>query len=308
MREGMADLRWDDLQLFLVAHRTGSLTRAAARLALNQSTTSRRLKAFEDALGERLFDRTPEGLRLTATGERLVGPAERAEAAALDAERVCMGTDAAIEGEVRIAISEGLSFYLVAPAIPRLQARHARLDLTMLVSEAIADLTRREADLALRFMRPTRGDLVSQRIFAGDYGIFAAPRLAKRLGPGPHRLAMLPFVGWDVAQSHFPEGAWEHRAGVRCTVRATSLPTRIALAAAGCGAIQLAREWARTLPDLVELDTEPCPLRAEIWLVTHRGIRDVPRIRAVWDFLAEEFARDFGGGRPPRPEKRSKIG
>ncbi len=293
MRYSMAELRWDDLQLFLVAHRTGSLTRAAARLGLNQSTTSRRLRAFEASLGQRLFDRTPEGLLLTEVGERLLPAAERAEAAALEAARVCMGTDAEIEGEVRIAISEGLSFYLVAPAIPRLQERHPGIRVTLLVSEAIADLTRREADLALRFVRPTRGDLVAQRIYAGGYGIFCAPSLAARLGKGPHRLATVPFVGWDATQSHFPEGGWEQRAGVRCAVRATSLPTRIALAVAGCGAIELARDWGATLPGLVELDTEPCPLRAEVYLVTHRGIRDVPRIRAVWDFLAGELARDF---------------
>jgi DNA-binding transcriptional LysR family regulator len=286
----MAEIRWDDLQLFLVAHRTGSLTRAAARLGLNQSTTSRRLRAFEDVVGQRLFDRTPEGLLLTETGQRLLGAAEQAEAAALEAARVCMGTEVELDGEVRIAISEGLSFYLVAPAVPRLMQRHPGIRISMLVSDAIADLTRREADIALRFIRPTRGDLVAQRIYAGGYGIFAAPQLAARLGPGPHRIAALPFVGWDATQSHFPEGAWEQKAGVNCVVRATSLPTRIALAEAGAGAIELAREWGSTLPNLVLLDTEPCPLRGEIWLVTHRGIRDVPRIRAVWDFLVEQFA------------------
>lgn len=286
----MTDLRWDDLRLFLVAYRSGSLTQAAARLGLNQSTMSRRLRALEeDVVGAKLFDRTPEGLLPTEVGEQMLGPAERAEAGALDAARVCLGTEAEIEGEVRFAVTEGLAYYLLAPAIPELQRRHPKLELALQVSEAVADLTRREADLALRFLRPTRGDLVAQRIFSGPYGVFAAPALLDRIGPGPHRLTELPFVGWDVNQSHFPEGAWEVKAGVRCTVRASSLPTRIALAEAGCGAIELAQELAGRLPHLVELDTDPCPLNAAAWLVTHRGIRDVPRIRAVWDFVAGLF-------------------
>jgi DNA-binding transcriptional LysR family regulator len=294
MHENMAptgaDFRWDDLRLFLVAHRSGSLTRAAARLGLNQSTTSRRLKAFEEVLGGPLFDRTPDGLLLTELGDQLLAPAERAEAASLEVARLCLDADAELEGEVRVAISEGLSYFAIAPTVPKLQARHPKIRLAMLVSEAIADLTRREADLALRFVRPTRGDLVAKRIFEGGYALFAAPTWIEGRGRGPHEHAGLPFVGWDVDQTHFPEGGWEQRAGVDCVVRASSMPTRIALAQAGCGAIQLPKVWGRSLPGLVEIDAEAPPLRAEVWLVTHRGIRDVPRIRAVWEFVAEEFA------------------
>jgi DNA-binding transcriptional LysR family regulator len=286
------DFRWDDLRLFLVAQRTGSLTRAAARLGLNQSTTSRRLRAFEEQIGGRLFDRTPEGLALTELGERLLPPAEQAEAATLEVARLSAGADLRIEGEVRIAISEGLSYYLVAPAIPELRSRHPKLAITMAVSESVADLTRREADLALRFIRPSRGDLIAQRIYDGGYGVFGSPSLCKELGAGPHPFAGLPFVGWDVGQSNFPEPLWETKAGVDCRVRATSLPTRIALAVAGCGAIELAETWGRTLPGLQQVPTrQRCPLRAQIWVVTHRAMRDVPRIRAVWDFVSELFAR-----------------
>jgi DNA-binding transcriptional LysR family regulator len=285
------DFRWDDLRLFLLAHRAGSLTGAARRLGLNQSTTSRRLKALEEQLGGRLFDRTPEGLLLTDFGEQLLGPAERAEAASLEVVRLAAGAGPEIEGDVRIAVSEGLSFYLVAPSIARLQARHPGLSISMLVSETVADLTRREADIALRFIRPTRGDLVARRIYSGGYGIFASTDLRERLGPGPHALTELPFVGWDVSQSHFPEGSWETKVGVQCTVRATSMTTRIALAVAGCGAVELARQWGETLEGLEPIETtEPCPLRAEVWLVTHRAMRDVPRIQAAWAFLADLFA------------------
>lgn len=289
------DFRWDDLRLFLAAHRTRSLTQAARRLGLNQSTTSRRLAAFEETLGARLFDRTPEGLVPTELAERLLAPAERAEAATHEAARVVAREEASLEGEVRVAVSEGMSYYVLAPAMARLREAHPGVRVTFVISVAMADLTRREADVALRFARPARGDLVGKRLWSGDYGVFGAPSLAARLGPGPHALAGLDFVGWDdQTQASIPEARWEAKAGVRCVVRASSITTRLALAQAGCGAIELARAWGRTLPGLVELDTEPVDMSVDVWLVTHRALREVPRVRVVWEFIEDALATLVG--------------
>jgi len=287
----LSEFRWDDLRLFLVAYRSRSLTQAAVQLGLNQSTTSRRLKAFEEALGARLFDRTPEGLLPTDLAEALLGPAEQVEAASFDIARLSMGKEHALEGEVRLALSEGLATFVVAPAVSRLRRSHPGIRITMIVSNASADLSRREADVALRFFRPARGDLVARRVFAGEYGVFASKAFAKRLGRGRHPLRGLEFVGWETGELQFPERAWELKAGVQCVVSASSFTTRVRLAEEGCGAIALARNFGRTVPGLVELDTEPCPLRSEIWLVTHRSLQHVPRVRVVWEFLEELTAR-----------------
>jgi len=287
----LSEFRWDDLRLFLVAHRTRSLTRAAVQLGLNQSTTSRRLKAFEAALGARLFDRTPEGLVPTELAEQLLGPAEQVEAASFDIARLSMGREHALAGEVRLALSEGLATFVVAPAVPELRKRHPGIRLTMLVSNASADLSRREADVALRFFRPPRGDLVTRRMFSGDYGVFGSKAFAKRLGRGRHPLRGLAFVGWETGELAFRERTWELEAGVDCVVSASTFTTRVRLAEEGCGAIALARNFGRTVAGLVELDTEPCPLTSEIWLVTHRSLQHVPRVRVVWDFLEQVTSR-----------------
>lgn len=280
------DFRWDDLQLFLTAYRTRSLTRAGEQLTLSQSTLSRRLTSFEEALGARLFDRTPEGLLPTELAERLLEPAERAEAATHDVARWSEGVDRGAEGEVKIAMTEGISFYFAAPELPRLLQRHPKLRVSFVLGTTSADLTRREADLAVRFYRPTSGDLVAKRLFVGEYAIYAAPALAERLGPGPHSLRGLPFIGWGETQSRQPEAKWEIERGVDVVARATSFPTRLALAEKGIGAIQLVRASAATYGRrLVELPTEPPNMATQMWLVTHRALREVPRIRAVWDWI-----------------------
>jgi DNA-binding transcriptional LysR family regulator len=288
----LSEFRWDDLRLFLVAYRSRSLTQAAVQLGLNQSTTSRRLKAFEAALGARLFDRTPEGLLPTELALALLGPAEQVEAASFDIARLSMGEEHALAGDVRLALSEGLATFVLAPQIRVLRQRYPGIRLTMAVSNATADLSRREADLALRFFRPARGDLVARRVFSGEYAVFASKELAARLGRGRQPLRGLEFVGWEAGELEVPEHAWEAQAGLHCVVSASSFSTRIRLAQEGCGAIALTRSFGRTIAGLVELDTDPCPLRSEIWLVTHRNMQHVPRVRVVWDFL-EEIAKQL---------------
>ena len=287
----LSEFRWDDLRVFLVAYRSRSLTRAAVQLGLNQSTTSRRLQALEEALGAKLFDRTPEGLVPTDLADQLLGAAEQVEAASFDIARLSMGKEHALAGDVRLALSEGLATYVVAPEVPALRRRHPGIRLTMIVSNASADLTRREADLALRFFRPPRGDFVTRRVFSGDYGVFGSKAFAKRLGRGPHPLRGLDFVGWETGELTFPELVWELEAGVNRVVSASTFTTRVRLAELGCGAIALARRFGRTVQGLVEIDAEPCRLVSEIWLVTHRNLQHVPRVRVVWDFLEDVMKR-----------------
>jgi DNA-binding transcriptional LysR family regulator len=281
-----SQLRWDDLQLFLVAYRTRSLTRAAASMGLNQSTTSRRLTALEESLGASLFQRTAQGLVPTLAADRMLGPAERAEAAADDAQRAIDGTERAPEGEVRLALSDGMGVFGIAPSVPKLRERHPQIVLSLVVSNTFADLTRREADLAIRLARPERGDLFSRRVLSGGYALFVS---RARASHGAWAL-----VGWDDDHQALREARWEADSGLPIAVRAGNVSTRIALARAGCGAIALPRTLGMRIDDLVAIDGIEVPLRTEAWLVVHAALRDVPRIRAVWDFVVEGFAELAG--------------
>jgi DNA-binding transcriptional LysR family regulator len=290
-------LRWDDARVLLALLRARSLSGAGARLGVNASTASRRLDALERALRARLFDRTPDGVLPTALAESLAAHAEAMERAADGLALAAEGRELAVEGEVRLTALPGGMEYLVAPALLRLLARHPRLRLVLDASVLHADLTRREADLALRSVRPTRGDLLVKKLGEGAGGLFASPAYAAELGrlrsPGDAR-----WITWgdDLAHLEAARFVAGHVPAEAVAVRTSHLGTQLAAARAGVGLILLDRALARG-NGLVEVRVAPAlqrgfpSLRSEIWLVVHRALREVPRIAAVWDFLVEEAAR-----------------
>ncbi len=139
---GRMDLDWQDLRFFLAVQRAGSLTAAAARLGVNQSTVSRRLAALESAIGARLFERTLGGLRPTATAERNAPAAERLEAEALAIGRVLSGAESRVEGVVRLTTAEGLGIHLLAPALRELHRAHPGLQVELLLDSKSLSLSR----------------------------------------------------------------------------------------------------------------------------------------------------------------------
>ncbi len=290
-------LRWDDARVLLALLRARSLSRAGALLEVNASTVSRRLDALERGLGARLFDRTPDGVLPTALAEALAAHAEAMERAASELVLAAEGREAAVEGEVRLTALPGGMEYLVAPALARLLARHPRLRLTLDASVAYADLTRREADLALRSVRPTSGDLLVRKLGEGTGGLFASPGYAAELG----RLRALGDARWitwgdDLAHLEAARFVSEHVPTEAVHVRTSHLGTQLAAAQAGVGVLLVDRTVARARGlaevSLAAVRERGLPrLRSELWLVVHRALRNVPRIAAVWEFLVEEARR-----------------
>ncbi|MGC4001029.1 MAG: LysR family transcriptional regulator [Anaeromyxobacter sp.] len=293
----MQTLRWDDARVLLALLQTGSFSGAGARLGVNASTASRRLDALEAALGGHLFDRTPDGVRPTALAEALGPHAEAMERAAAGLELAAQGREVAAEGEVRLTAPPGVAQLLVAPALPRLLRRHPGLRLVLDASVGYADLTRREADLALRTTRPASGDLVTRRLAEVRGAVFAAPAYAAELGT-LRRLDQARWITWGDDLAHLlPARLLAERVPAgRLVLRTSHMAAQLAAARAGLGAVltdlhsarssglvevPLARELARSLPTAA----------GELWLVVHRALREVPRIAAVWEFLEETVRR-----------------
>jgi DNA-binding transcriptional LysR family regulator len=288
------EFRWDDLRVFLAIVRERNLSRAARRLGVNQSTTSRRLAAFEADLGVLLFDRTPDGLVPTAAAEDLLPAAERAEQAANDVTRVVAGHDAHPEGVVKVAMPDGMAASVFVPALPMLIARHPRIRVDVLAGSQLVDLSRREADLAIRFMRPTRGDLVSRKIATLSHEIIASPAYAEAHAGAA--LRELDWITWDESLSHIPEMLWfARRVGVEPRMRTNSPTGLLAAVRAGLGVTVFATGGSALAQGLAPIETDvPMPPPVEVWLVGHRALRDVPRIRATWDFILE-IVESLGG-------------
>lgn len=283
-RMNMRAWSWDDVRLFLAAARAGSLTGAGRALGVNQSTASRRLAALEAALGARLFDRHRDGLVPTPLTVDLLPLAERAEAAMFGFLEVVAGQDEGVVGTVRLAVPDGMDSLLVVPELPVFYQRHPGVALEVVGSASLANLARREADLALRFVRPAAGDYVVRRLASVSVGVWARPGAPAR---------------WILADEASPEdAAWAERhvpaEAVRLRVNRTE--ARVAAVQAGLGCALLPDAAARMLGGL-ERRAQGAPLPAcDLWMVAHRPLYRVPRVRAVWDFLAEVVADRLEGG------------
>jgi DNA-binding transcriptional LysR family regulator len=266
----------------LAVAREGSATRAAAVLATTTATVLRRIDGAEEALGVRLFERLPTGLVATGALAVVLPWAEQCVAAVEGMQRDVTGLDLLPSGVVRVAVPPALGALLV-PRLGALREAWPRVVVELVASNAVADLGRQEADLAVRPLRPTEGDLVTKRV--GDYRTVVAcvPELVGR------GLAEVPWVGWEGTLAHIPEARWLAAAVPQAHVvlRASDMTTLLAAAQAGLGAVVVAEPLAAQIPGLVEMPgTEGMGLpTGALWLVAHRALRDVPRVAIVWRWL-----------------------
>lgn len=290
----MQHFKWDDLRVFLALFRAGTLSGAAQRLGVNASTIGRRIDALEGAIGTRLFDRTPDGALPTAAGEDLIAAAEQVEIAAVQVSGTVDSFETSVEGLVRLTAPPGVCDHFLAPQLGPLLRRHRGLRIQLDATVGYADLTRREADIAIRVSRPSAGDLVARKLGESDYTIVASPALARTLGPLADP-ADADWITWGPDLAHIPSGRWMAKAvpADRVVLRTSSINSQLAALKARLGVAifpvayiathRLARVKARC-------ELPPFPSDA-LWLVGHRALRGVPRIAAVWDYLVERIGR-----------------
>jgi len=297
--------RWDDVRIFLAAYRLLSLGMAASRLGVDTSTVSRRIAAFEEHLGVRLFERSREGLLRTRAAEQIFEAAEAMETSNARLSRDASGVEASAEGTVRLTVDPGMAESFVVPSLPRFRAKHPRVDVEIDASPLPRDLVRREADIALRLTKIAGADLVATKVAAETWIAAGAPALVNRLGPISTWDAA-PWVTWDRDMAGFPPAQWvaRHAGKAPTPLRTSHFASQVAAAEAGVGLALLPApytrirklERARTTKALAgSVDDWP---KSELWLVVHRVLRDVPRVAALWSFLVEEM-RAIHGGLPP---------
>lgn len=290
--QGSAEPRWDDVRVFLAAYRHGTLGVAAGKLGLDVSTLSRRLAAFEAALDVRLFDRSRTGLVATQAAERLLPAAEAMEAALARLGRDASARERSVEGVVRIAVAPGMADAFVAPALPALRAQHPGLRIELDASVRPIDLTRHEAELALRSLRPQGAGLVITKLISAPWLAMTGAPLARSLG----RLRAwdeAPWITWDRDLASFPPARWlaRHVPHADVALRTSHFASQLVAASGGLGVALVPRIYARVHPLVpVRFASGLAPAADEwptddLWLVGHRALRDVPRVAAVWDFF-----------------------
>lgn len=287
-------MNWDDVRIFLAIHRAGTLRGAAQQLAIDQTTVGRRLAGLERSLGSRLFLRTTGGLALAGTGQEVLRVAEDMERMAVSFERRGDGADARVAGEVRVTTTDALAVDFVVPALEHLRARHPEVRVILSTTTRLLDLARREADIAVRTLRPEQPDLIVRQLGRWEVGLYATEGyLAKNGEPQPGK----GFAGHDIAL--YQEGvtgrqdgtlAGESRAQGRIVAELDSSLMLATFVRAGLALGELPEYVARRDPTLVRI--WPQCQRAkpyEAWLVLHQDLAHTARVRVVVEALTAAF-------------------
>jgi DNA-binding transcriptional LysR family regulator len=290
----MEMLDWSLIRSVLAVAEAGSLSGAARATGISQPTLSRHVQAAEAALGVSLFARVAQGLALTEAGQALLPAARAMQAAAAELQLTAKGHVSGIEGTVRLTASRVVSHLILPPILARIRAEAPGIQIDLVPSDTSENLLFGEADIALRMYRPTQGDLVARHIADLPLGIYAATRYLERRGrpTSAEDLLQHDFVGQDrgdqiiramramgvnVTRSFFP-------------VRCDDPLTYNELVRAGCGIGGLQRMIGDRDPGLERLDVLPDLPSLPVWLTAVPRLRQSPRLRLVWDALAEAFA------------------
>ena len=282
---------WRLVRSFLAALDHGSLLGAARALRSTQPTLGRHIAELESQLGVVLFERTGRGLLPTPTALRLAQSARAMEAGADQLARSVSGGEAVISGSVRITASQPVACLLLPPILAALRMTLPDVQVELVSSNAVSNLLRREADIALRMVQPDQASLVARRIAKITLGAYAHRDYLRRRGTPrqPEDLLAHDVIGGDrddtilrgFASFGFPVGP------EALSFRTDDLIAQWEAVRAGLGiafvADYVARSDRRVVPVLPSLKLPVLP----VWLTVHREIRTSRRIRAVYDFLAE---------------------
>ena len=259
-------------------------------MKVDPATVGRRINSLEAALAVRCFERRADGYRLTESGRKLLEHAERVEYDLLGLSRASDAEDSMVSGLVAVTASDSVTLPFLIPALPGLRARYPDLRLDLLSSNKVLSLARREADIAVRMVRPEEGDLLARRIATMNFGLYATTEYLERAG-APAAVGDLKrhaLIDWLEDYPKAATAAWFRNAagGNNAVLRLNGVQERLSAATAGLGIACLAFIMARgsglrrVLPDVAVP-----PL--ELWLLAHPDSARVKRVRAVMDYIAE---------------------
>jgi DNA-binding transcriptional LysR family regulator len=284
-------LDWTHIQTFLAVAETGSLSAAARDLGLSQPTVGRQVHAAEDALGVELFHRRSHGLDLTLSGETLLEPAKEMQKAAAKLSLIAEGRGVGLNGVVRITASEVVSHFMLPRVLARIRLAEPEIELEVFPSDEPKNLLFREADIAIRMYRTEQLDIITRHIGSMRVGMFAARSYVEERGVPLHieEFMMHDFVGYnsnDIIISGMRDMGVQvdrHFFKTRCDQQVVHWE----LARAGCGIGFSQESIGQADPDMVQILPElPLPV-LPIWLTAPEALRTNPRIRRVFDLLAD---------------------
>ncbi|HMN94490.1 MAG TPA: LysR family transcriptional regulator [Hydrogenophaga sp.] len=290
----MDSIDWNQLRAFLATAQAGSLSGAARQLGLTQPTLSRQVAAIEQRLGVTLFERVGKGLTLTTTGHDLLEHARAMGAAADALGLAASGRSQALGGVVSVSASDAVATFLLPPLVRRLREQEPGIAIEVIASNALSDLLRREADIAIRHVKPEQPELIARLVREASASFYASEEWVSRHGHPrtAAEAATLPFIGADRSGQYL---GYLQAHGLPVTEASFSSyaehsVAHWALVQQGMGIGAMMDEIARSTASVVRVLDDVPPVRFPIWLVSHRELRTARRIRVVFEALAEGLA------------------
>lgn len=282
---------WNHARAFLATAELGSLSAAARQLGTSQPTLSRQVAALESELGVTLFERLGKGLTLTDSGRTLLSHVQAMHEAAGRFSLAAAGQSQSLQGPVVISVSEIDACFRLPSFIQQLQQQEPGIELEVVVSNDLSDLKRREADIALRSVRPTEADLIARKLMDESIWLYGHKDYVSSLKSNPGSrpkliafnhderfLALLNNTGWQVSEQD-----------IVLRTRFQLLQWQLALQS--CGLIMVPEDIGDSEPRLRRAFAERgAVMTLPLWLVSHRELRTSPRVRRVFDLLAAHIA------------------
>jgi DNA-binding transcriptional LysR family regulator len=275
---------WSDLRVVLAVVRGKTLRTSAQSLHVDQSTVSRRIAALEEALGVRLFERLEGAMTATPAGEIVIEAAERIEHQILTIQERVGNQDAATAGIVRVTTVTTIANHILVPALQLLRSQHPALCLELISDNTNFSITRREADVAVRFARPSKDDgMLCQRIGEIEYSAF---HLAGT------NFQALPWLTFEDAHTNVPQAQWIATQNGEAQIPLLVNDGEVILYAVrnGIGKSLLPTFMQNRFEELQIAPDYGTVLTREVWLIVHPRIRQLARIQAVMSWIASALS------------------
>jgi len=286
---------WNQVRAFLATAEEGSLSAAARALGQTQPTLSRQVAALEEDLGITLFERAGRAMSLTSAGLEMLEHVREMADAATRLSLSASGQSQTIEGRVAITCTAVFATYHLPRIIAKVHAAAPKIEIDILPSNEVQDLTRREADISIRHARPEQPDLIAKLIGETTAHLYASKSYAQSLGAitSLDDLKSAKFIGLSMQDSMI-DGLRAYGLNLseeQFRFNSPSGTVLIELVRQGLGITILTRDMERIAADVVAILPEQFSIPVPVWLVTHRELHTSKRIRAVYDILADELPR-----------------
>lgn len=288
---------WNHVRAFLATADEGSLSAAARALGQTQPTLGRQITALEQDLGVVLFERTGRSLILTRSGRELLTHARAMCDAASHVSLTASGQAQTVEGTIRITASEVMSALILPTVLGRLRQVAPRLNIDLVAADDLRDLQRREADIAIRHVRPEQPELIARLVKEVGASLYAATSYLERrgrpatmaelsqhdfvsFGDVDRMLGYLNAMGMQLSTENFRVGSQSGLVGW-------------ALVAHGLGISVMSDHAATRTPGIEKILPDLEPMKFPVWLTTHRELHTSRRIRVVFDLLADSLSKEM---------------